>query len=55
MSTSLFRNEFQQPCREPRVRANMAPEFSMVDFILGTAEGDLLHDVYLWKKAAHDG
>jgi SAM-dependent methyltransferase len=32
------------------VRGNMAREFSIVDFIPGTAEGDVLHDIYLCKK-----
>ena len=34
------------------VRGNMAREFSLVDFIPGRAEGDLLHDIYLLKKPA---
>jgi len=34
------------------VRENMARDFSMMDFIPGRVEGDLLHDIYLFKKPA---
>jgi SAM-dependent methyltransferase len=36
------------------VRGKMAREFSIVDFISGAAEGDLLHDIYLCQKPARD-
>ena len=32
------------------VREKMAREFSLIDFIPGAADGDLLHDIYLLKK-----
>lgn len=34
------------------VRENMARDFSVVDFIPGRVGGDLLHDIYLFKKPA---
>src|SRR5688572_4120271 len=34
------------------VRGKMGREFSVVDFIPGRVEGDLLHDIYLFKKPA---
>ena len=37
------------------VRGKMAREFSIVDFISGAAEGDLLHDIYLCQKPTRDG
>lgn len=32
------------------VRENMARDFSLVDFIPGRVEGELLHDIYLFRK-----
>ena len=36
------------------VRRHLAQEFSVIDLIPGTAEGDVLHDIYLLKKTARD-
>lgn len=35
------------------VRGNLAQDFSVLDFIPGRAEGDLLHDIYLLMKPTH--